>query len=229
MTDQLTALITGGSRGFGRALGNELANRNWKIVITGRDAVRLEAAAREIGAAATPVAGDVVDPTHRRALQEIVGGGLDLLVNNASTLGPTPLPALTSVSESALNDVIRTNVIAPLDLVRALLPALRARRGTVVNISSDAAVEAYEGWGAYGLSKAALDHATSVLGVENAEVRFLAFDPGDMRTDMHQAAFPGQDISDRPLPETVVPSLVALVDSDASNGRYRAADLRVDA
>jgi NAD(P)-dependent dehydrogenase (short-subunit alcohol dehydrogenase family) len=154
-----------------------------------------------------------------------VGPRLDLLVNNASELGPSPLPQLADLRADDLLRVLGVNVVAPLALVQAVLPALRTAGGTVVNISSDAAVEAYAGWGGYGASKAALDQLTAVLAVENPELRVYAVDPGDMATDMHQAAFPGEDISDRPAPETVVPSLLALVDGDLPGGRYRALDL----
>ena len=154
----------------------------------------------------TAVAGDVADPRHRAALAEAVGPRLDLLVNNASDLGPSPLPPLADLPPDELLRVLAVNTVAPLALVQAVLPALRGAGGRVVNISSDAAVEAYEGWGGYGASKAALDQLTAVLAVEHPELRVYAVDPGDMATDMHQAAFPGEDISDRPAPETVVPA-----------------------
>jgi NAD(P)-dependent dehydrogenase (short-subunit alcohol dehydrogenase family) len=219
-----TALITGASRGLGRALATALSDQGWRLVVDGRDAGRLRAALADSDLV-TALPGDVADPDHRTALAEAVGPRLDLLVNNASELGPSPLPSLADLRPDDLRHVLDVNVVAPLALVQAVLPALRAARGTVVDISSDAAVEAYAGWGGYGASKAALDQLTAVLAVENPELRIYAVDPGDMATDMHQAAFPGEDISDRPAPETVVPSLLALIDGDLPSGRYRAAEL----
>src|SRR3954471_20645153 len=219
-----TALITGASRGLGRALATALSDRGWRLVVDGRDPARLAEAVTSLDGV-TAVPGDVADPRHRAALAEAVGSRLDLLVNNASELGPSPLPSLADLSTEDLRHVLDVNVLAPLALVQAVLPALRQAAGTVVNISSDAAVEAYAGWGGYGTSKAALDQLTAVLAVENPELRVYAVDPGDMATDMHQAAFPGEDISDRPAPEAVVPSLLALLDGHSPSGRYRAADL----
>ena len=218
-----TALITGASRGLGRALADALSERGWHLVLDARDGARLTAAAPRDHAAAVP--GDVTDPGHRASLAEAVGPRLDLLVNNASELGPSPLPPLTELAPHDLRHVLDVNVVAPLALVQTVLPALRQAGGAVLNISSDAAVEAYAGWGGYGASKAALDQLTAVLAVEHPELRIYAVDPGDMATDMHQAAFPGEDISDRPAPETVVPSLLALIDSTLPSGRYRAADV----
>jgi NAD(P)-dependent dehydrogenase (short-subunit alcohol dehydrogenase family) len=221
-----TALITGGSAGLGLALARDLAADGWHVVIDGRDAARLKHAAETLDGTVTLVGGDVTDPAHRQALAAAVAasGRLDLLVHNASTLGPTPLPHLAEVSPDDLDDVWLTNVAAPLALTQLLLPALRASGGVLVGISSDAAVEHYEGWGAYAASKAALDQLTLTLGAENPEISAYAVDPGDMRTAMHQAAFPGEDISDRPLPETVVPAIRNLVRQRPANGRYRAAD-----
>jgi NAD(P)-dependent dehydrogenase (short-subunit alcohol dehydrogenase family) len=201
------------------------------VVIDGRDAGSLDRARAEFGASVAAVQGDVADPDHRRALVEEVDRlrSLDLLVNNASSLGPSPLPSLRRVPIEELEDVYRVNVVAPLALVQALLPNMAPVSGTIVNVSSDAAVEAYEGWGAYGSSKAALDQLSAVLGVEQPAIRVYSFDPGDMRTEMHQAAFPGEDISDRPEPETVVPALLRLLDDAPPSGRYRAADLLVHA
>jgi NAD(P)-dependent dehydrogenase (short-subunit alcohol dehydrogenase family) len=163
------------------------------------------------------VPGDVTDPRHRR---ELVGhiGSLDLLVNNASALGPSPQPKLAAYPLDVFTEVYEANVVAPLALIQLALPKLA--NGIVVNVSSDAAVEAYEGWGGYGSSKAALDRLSAVLAVEHPDLRVYAFDPGDMRTDMHQAAFPGADISDRPEPETVVPALLRLIDERPPSGRY---------
>jgi NAD(P)-dependent dehydrogenase (short-subunit alcohol dehydrogenase family) len=224
------ALITGGSRGFGRALAQQLDARGWQLILDGRDAATLRGAVAALpNGRVTPVVGDVVDPAHRADLVAAVRrhGRLDLLVNNASLLGGSPLPKLAELPPSTFEQVLRTNVIAPLALVRACLPFLRVSGGTVVSLSSDAAVEAYEGWGGYGASKAALDHATAVLAVEEPQIRAYAFDPGDLRTAMHQAAFPGEDISDRPLPETVVPALLQLLDTRPPSGRYRSVDLLV--
>lgn len=223
-----TALVTGGSAGLGRALATALGRLGWQVVLGGRDAARLHLAAEAVGPGAHPVGGDVTDPRHRQQLVREVdqlGGRLDLLVNNASTLGPTPLAPLADLSAQGLDEIWSTNVAAPVAMTRALLPALRAARGVLVNISSDAAVEHYETWGGYAASKAALDHLTGTFGAENAWLAAYAFDPGDMRTAMQQAAFPGEDISDRPAPETVVAHLVALVHRRPPSGRYRAADV----
>ena len=219
-----TALVTGASKGFGRALAQVLAERGWRLVIDARHGAELVAA--DIPGAVA-VAGDVADPRHRAELAAAVDsvGRLDLLVHNASALGPSPLPSLADYPLDALRTVYETNVVAPLALTQVLLPRLAASGATVVMISSDAAVEAYEGWGGYGSSKAALDQLARVLGVERPDLRVYAFDPGDMRTDMHQRAFPGEDISDRPMPETVVPTLLRLIDQRPASGRYRAADL----
>lgn len=226
-----TALVTGGSAGLGKALTTALAHLGWQVVVDGRDTARLHDTAQRLGAGVHPVAGDVTDARHRERLAREVddlGGRLDLLVNNASTLGPTPLGPIAELGAEALDDVWLTNVAAPLALTQALLPALRATGGVVLNISSDAAVEHYERWGGYAASKAALDHLTVTLGVENPWLAAYAVDPGDMRTAMQQAAFPDEDISDRPLPETVVPHLLALLRRRPPSGRYRAAELAAD-
>ena len=221
------AVITGASRGLGAALAHALDARGWDLVVDARDADALAAAVGSSTARAVP--GDVTDPAHRQALADAAAtlGGADLLVNNASTLGASPMPRLADLTHDVLDDVLFTNVVAPHALTRALLPQLVARRGTVVNITSDASVEPYEGWGAYGASKAALDHLTRILAAEQPDLRIYAVDPGDMRTTMHQDAFPGEDISDRPEPATVVPHLLALLDGHLPSGRYRAADVSV--
>lgn len=219
------AVVTGASAGLGRALASALVRRDWTVLGTGRDPGTLRAAAADLGF--TPVPGDVTDPAHRAQLAEAAGPRLDLLVNNASTLGVSPLPPLAEYPPDELETVFRTNVFAPLALARLLLPALAAAKGVLVNISSDAAVEAYEGWGGYGSAKAALDHVSAVLGVENPDIAVYAVDPGDLRTAMHQAAFPGEDISDRPLPETAVPAFLRLLEERPASGRFRAADLQV--
>jgi NAD(P)-dependent dehydrogenase (short-subunit alcohol dehydrogenase family) len=222
-TSQPTAVITGASKGLGRALAGALAERGWHLVVDARDPGNLSAELPD----AVVIAGDVTDPTHRTAVVDAVAvaGRLDLLVNNASDLGPSPLPALAGYPLDALRRVYETDVLAPLALTQALLPKLRAARGSVINVSSDAAVEAYPHWGGYGSAKAALDHVSAVLAVEEPEVAVYAVDPGDMRTDMHQAAFPGEDISDRPEPAAVVPSFLRLLDVRPASGRYRAAEL----
>jgi NAD(P)-dependent dehydrogenase (short-subunit alcohol dehydrogenase family) len=221
-----TALITGASRGLGRALARSLAADGWRLVIDARRPFDLHAVAAELpGAVAIP--GDVADPSHRGALRQAVAdlGQLDLLVNNASTLGVTPLPTLRHHRLDVLRQVFEVNVVAPLALTQLLLPQLRRAGGTVLNITSDAAVEAYGGWGGYGSSKAALEQLSRVLAVEEDGLRVYSFDPGDMRTQMHQDAFAGEDISDRPEPETVVPAIRRLLDTAPASGRYRAADL----
>jgi NAD(P)-dependent dehydrogenase (short-subunit alcohol dehydrogenase family) len=226
-SDTPVALVTGASRGLGRALAFALNDRGWRLVVDGRDGERLAAAVRALPRPelVTALPGDVVDPGHRTALADAVGPRLDLLVNNASALGPSPLPPLADLTPEEFERVLAVNVVAPLALIGSALPALRRAGGRILNISSDAAVEAYAGWGGYGASKAALDQLTAVLAVEEPELRSYAVDPGDMATDMHQAAFPGEDISDRPAPETVVPALLALIAGQLPSGRYRAAGL----
>lgn len=224
------ALVTGGSRGLGRALVDGLLARGWTVIADGRDADALRAATAG-HPAARAVAGDVTDRAHRAALAAAVAdaGRLDLLVNNASTLGPSPLPALATVEEGTLIDVYRTNAVAPLLVFQAVRPALEAAGGAVINITSDAAGGPWPGWGVYGSSKAALDQLTNVLAVEHPDLAVYALDPGDLRTDMHQAAFPDEDISDRPLPASVVPAILALIDDRPPSGRVRAADIGVPA
>ena len=223
-TSRHRALITGGSAGLGRALASGLTQAGWDVVITGRDPERLAAAAAELGPRVTSVAGDVTDPGHRDRLAAVVADGLDLLVNNASTLGTSPLVPVQELTSAVLRHVWETNVVAPVALIRTLRPLLRPE-AAVVNITSDATAEHYETWGAYAASKAALEHLTLTLAAEDPEVGWYAVDPGDLRTQMHQDAFPGEDISDRPLPESVVPSFLALIDRRPPSGRYRAAEL----
>jgi NAD(P)-dependent dehydrogenase (short-subunit alcohol dehydrogenase family) len=218
-------IITGASRGLGLALARVLARDGWRLVVDARGASELELAARELGRLGDVVAlaGDVSDPWHRAALAEAAGDRLDLLVNNASLLGPSPQPALGVYPLDELEHVYRVNVLSPLALVQLALPRL-GDGARVINVTSDAAIEPYPGWGGYGSAKAALEQLTAVLAAEHPELRVYAVDPGDMRTRMHQEAFPGQDISDRPPPEDSVPGLLALVDGALPSGRYRAAE-----
>jgi NAD(P)-dependent dehydrogenase (short-subunit alcohol dehydrogenase family) len=230
------ALITGGSRGLGRELAASLLDEGWAVVIDARDAAALAATAAELdglrrgGAELVALPGDVADQAHREALVAAAErlGGLDLLVNNASSLGATPLPELSDYPLDAFRRAYEVNVIAPVALTQAALPLLhRSGDPRIINISSDASVEAYEGWGGYGSSKAALDHLSAVLALEEPGVRVWAVDPGDMATQMQQDAFPGEDISDRPQPGEVVPVLVGLIESARPSGRYRASELSV--
>jgi NAD(P)-dependent dehydrogenase (short-subunit alcohol dehydrogenase family) len=226
------ALITGASLGLGRAVTTALARRGWSVVVDARRANLLDDLVAGLGAGSvTAVPGDVADPAHRTALLAAVQrrGRLDLLVNNASALGPSPLPHLRQYPLDELAAVYEIDVLAPIALIQLHHHLLVASSGTVINITSDAAVQAYETWGGYGSAKAALDQATAVLGVEEPALSVYAFDPGDMRTQMHQRAFPGEDICDRPDPESVVPALLALLDGRPASGRYRARDLRVSA
>ena len=222
------AVVTGASQGLGLALADALADAGYALVIDARRADRLDAAVASLSGRTrvVGVAGDVTDPEHRRALAHAAAelGPVHLVVNNASTLGASPLPSLSTIGTDVLRAVFDVNVIAPIALVQALDAAL-VDGATIVNITSDAAVEAYEGWGGYGASKAALEHASRVLAVERPELRVLVVDPGDMRTEMHQDAFPGEDISDRPEPTASVPGLVALITGEQPSGRYQAREL----
>jgi NAD(P)-dependent dehydrogenase (short-subunit alcohol dehydrogenase family) len=224
------ALVTGGSQGLGLALVRALDATGWRVVADARHADVLTRAVAGL-AGVTAVPGDVTDPAHRAELAAAVAGlgRLDLLVHNASTLtgsdSPSPLPALADLPVADLERILAVNLLAPLALTQLVLDELRAARGALVAVSSDAAVEAYSGWGGYGSSKAALDQLTAVLATEQPDLRVYAVDPGDMNTAMHQRAFLGEDISDRPLPETVVPALLRLARQELPSGRYRAADL----
>jgi NAD(P)-dependent dehydrogenase (short-subunit alcohol dehydrogenase family) len=220
------AIVTGASRGLGRALASALAERGHDLVVDARDPRALDQAVAGLHGSGRVVAvpGDVADPAHRAALvaAALELGGIDLLVNNASALGPSPLPPLSSYPLDELERVYAVNVLAPLALIQLALPALAVRDGRILSISSDAAIEPYEGWGGYGSSKAALDQLTRVLAAEQPSLRVYAVDPGDMNTQMHQDAFPGEDISDRPPPEASVPGLLALIDGELPSGRYQA-------
>ena len=226
MSNQV-ALITGASRGLGRALAAGLAREGYDLILDARNAAGLDAAAGEIPGTVTAIPGDVTDPAHRTALLRAAetAGRLDLLVNNAGTLGASPLPALADYPTDELRAAFEVNVIAPIALTQLLLPLLRASGGAVLNITSDAADQAYAGWGGYGAAKAALEQASNVLAAEEVAIRVWWADPGDLRTDMHQQAFPGQDISDRPEPATVVPAFTRLITERLPSGRYRAAHL----
>jgi NAD(P)-dependent dehydrogenase (short-subunit alcohol dehydrogenase family) len=218
----MKALVTGASRGLGQALAAGLAREGYNLIVDARDATALA----EAGLDASLIPGDVTDPAHRAALAAAADEeGLDLLVNNAGTLGAHPLPALADYPADALRAAFEVNVIAPIALTQLLLPTLRKRGGAVLNITSDAAVEPYAGWGGYGAAKAALEQASNVLAAEELTIRVWWVDPGDLRTDMHQQAFPGEDISDRPLPAAIVPAFIRLITERLPSGRYRAADL----
>jgi NAD(P)-dependent dehydrogenase (short-subunit alcohol dehydrogenase family) len=224
------AIITGASRGLGLALARALAANEWALVLDARGAPELERVARELGqiTEVAAITGDVRDESHRRALVAAAGETIDALVNNASVLGPSPQPALASYPLGEFERVYQANVFAPLALVQRALPRL-ADGGAIVNVTSDAAVEPYEGWGGYGSSKAALEQLTAILAAEHPSVRVYAVDPGDMRTQLHQEAFPGEDISDRALPEDSVPGLLELITGELPSGRYRAKEVDRDA
>ena len=231
MTDNGTALITGASRGLGLALARSLAADGWRLVLDARTEADLAAATAQLDpSAVVAVSGDVVSEEHRLALRRAVErfGGLDAVVHNASRLGPSPQPALDAYPLDALRAVYAVNVFAPLRLTQLLLPLLRPG-GRVVFVTSDASVKAYDGWGGYGSSKAALDQIAAVLAVEHPELRVYAVDPGDMNTRMHQEAFPGEDISDRPPPEASVPGLREILRGRLPSGRYQARALRAPA
>jgi NAD(P)-dependent dehydrogenase (short-subunit alcohol dehydrogenase family) len=225
------AIVTGASKGLGKALARGLAAQGWSLVLDARGAAALARAEAEVRAGSTggakvrALVGDVTDARHRRALvaaaEEL--GGLDLLVNNASTLGRSPLPHMADMTPDTLRRVLEVNTVAPLALIQETLHLLRrSAHPRIVNITSDASVEHYDSWGGYGSSKAALDHLSATVAVEEPGIRVWAVDPGDMRTDMHQDAFPGEDISDRPEPDAVVPALLALIAGDTPSGRINA-------
>lgn len=227
---QQTALITGASRGLGLALARGLAHRGWRLIIDARAAEALQAARAELSAFTDviAIAGDIGDPAHRRRLAEAArdGGGIDAIINNASVLGPSPQPSLLEYPIDVLERVYEVNVFAPLALIQAIhaLDTLSSS-GSIINITSDAGVEAYDGWGGYGSSKAALEQISAVLAAENPSVRVYWVDPGDMNTTMQQEAFPGEDVSDRPSAETSVPGLIELIEGQHPSGRYSARSL----
>lgn len=223
-----TAIVTGASRGLGLALARGLAAHGWNLILTARDAERLRAVRDELATRThvAAIAGDVTDSAHRHALAVLARGhaGVDAVINNAGALGASPLPALLDYPLDVLTAVLDTNVVAPLGLLQAVRAELKPD-ARVINVTSDAAVSAYAGWGGYGSSKAALEQVSAVLAAENPSIRVYWIDPGDLRTDMHQAAFPGEDISDRPLPEVRVPAFLTLLEGDLPSGRYVAAAL----
>lgn len=230
MTDELhrTALVTGASRGLGLALARALADEGWALILDARGADALETARAELSDLTTveAIPGDVTDAEHRLALAEAAHdlGGLDAVVNNASILGPSPQPGLLDYPLDVLEDVYRANAVAPVAVLQAVRDELKPG-ARIINVTSDAAVEPYEGWGGYGSSKAALEQISAILAAENPDLRVYSVDPGDMRTQMHQEAFPDEDISDRPLPEESVPGLIDLLEGDLPGGRYKARDL----
>ena len=222
------ALITGGSLGLGRALAFELARRGWTLTIDARHPEPLASTAEALSelTRVRAIPGDIGEVEHREQLIAAVkaAGGTDVVINNASDLGGSPLPHLRDLKPAAYEQLLHTNVVAPQQLIRALLPSLQPH-AVIINISSDAGIDHYESWGGYGSSKAALDHQTLTWAAEEPDFTWYSLDPGDMRTAMHQAAFPGEDISDRPDPESVAPIVIALIGSGMPSGRYRATDL----
>ena len=224
------AIVTGGSKGFGRALTAGLLREGWAVVTDARHADELDASAHQLaaeGGRLVALAGDITDPAHQAALLDAVAGlgPLELIVNSAGGLGPSPLPSLAEYPTASLDELFHINVVAPLQLLQRALPQLRANHGTVVNVTSDAAVEGYPGWGGYGATKAAFEQLSRVLAAEEPDVAVYWVDPGDMRTQMHQDAFPGEDISDRPLPEDSVPGMLVLLADRPPSGRYHAREL----
>jgi NAD(P)-dependent dehydrogenase (short-subunit alcohol dehydrogenase family) len=234
MTISEVAIVTGASRGLGLALADALAQAGYQLIIDARDGNVLEAAAAEIRArhdlprgAVLALPGDITDGGHRAALAVAAAeqGGASLLVNNAGTLGTSPLPPLAEYPPAELLAAFEVNVVAPVALTQLVLPDLRRLGGSVLSVTSDAAVEPYAGWGGYGATKAALEQASNVLAAEEPAVRVWWVDPGDIRTRMHQQAYPGEDISDRPLPAAVLPGFLRLIAERMPSGRYRAAEL----
>jgi NAD(P)-dependent dehydrogenase (short-subunit alcohol dehydrogenase family) len=223
MRTELRGIVTGASRGLGQALARALSERGWRLVVDARGAETLDRAVAGL-TGVVAIAGDIADPDHRSRLVEAAGEPIDLVVNNASLLGPSPLPPLARYPLEELRRVYEANVFAPLALVQLSLPRL-SPNARIVNLVSDAAVEPYETWGGYGSSKAALAQITAILGAEHPDLCVYAVDPGDMRTQMQQDAFPGEDVSDRPPPDESVPGLLALIEGDLPSGVYRARDV----
>jgi NAD(P)-dependent dehydrogenase (short-subunit alcohol dehydrogenase family) len=231
-TPSRAALITGASRGLGLALARQLARSGWTLILDARGSDALEAARAELSPQTKVIAltGDITDPAHRAKIVEAAAsvGGLDVIINNASLLGPSPQPALLDYPLDTLEVVYRTNVIAPLAIIQAVRTHLKPS-ARILNVTSDAGVEPYDGWGGYGSSKAALEHLSAILAEENEEWRVYWVDPGDMQTQMHQEAFPDEDISDRPLPEESVPGFMTLLEGDLPSGRYKAREISTEA
>ena len=225
-----TALITGASRGLGLELARALAKKGWQLIINGRNPKALYEVQKELSKLTTvdAISGDVIDEIHLLQFPERIAllGDLDLVINNASTLGISPQPHLLDYPIEVVHTIFHTNVIAPLSLLQKIKPHLKTD-ALIINISSDAAVNAYEGWGGYSASKAALDHLTAILAKENPQWKIYAVDPGDMRTQMHQEAFPGEDISNRPLPIEKVPGFIRLIEGDFESGRYLADQIKL--
>jgi NAD(P)-dependent dehydrogenase (short-subunit alcohol dehydrogenase family) len=231
MTNNKIALITGASKGLGYTLAENLALKGWTLLINARNAKKLLDARNRLARITKIIAisGDVRDEIHLLQLAEALQTNqwkLDLVVNNASALGVSPMPSLLDHPIDDLHTIFHTNMIAHISLLQKIRSHLKPG-ATIINVSSDAGAEAYENWGAYGGSKAGLDHMTTIFAKENPEYKFFSFDPGDMRTDMHQAAFPGQDIGDRPLPqEHAVPALLELIKNELPSGRYTTSILK---
>ncbi len=225
MLGMSVGIITGASRGLGLALARALQERDWRLVVDARGAAALEQATGGLDDVVA-IPGDVTDAEHGSALVAAAGEHVDLLVNNASLLGPSPQPALADYPLDELARVYAANVLAPIALVALTLPRLTPG-AAIINVTSDAAMAPYAGWGGYGSSKAALDQMTAILAAEHPALRVYAVDPGDMRTRMHQEAFPDEDISDRPPPEASVPGLLALIEGWLPSGRYRAREVEV--
>jgi NAD(P)-dependent dehydrogenase (short-subunit alcohol dehydrogenase family) len=227
-SNEKTALVTGASRGLGRALAHGLAERGWNLILTARNAEQLRTVRNELATRThvAAIAGDVTNVSHRNALAVLARGhgGLDVVINSAGALGPSPQPELLDYPLDVLTHVFETNIVAPLGVLQAVRAELKPG-ARVINVTSDAAVNAYPGWGGYGSSKAALEQLSAVLAAENTSMKVYWVDPGDLRTDMHQAAFPGEDISDRPLPEVRVPDFIRLIEGDFPSGRYVASAL----
>lgn len=220
------AVVTGASRGLGRALSHSLVAAGWSVVVDARSADDLVAATSHLSGPGQvlPVPGDVIDPQHRQRLVEAAAGlgPVRLIVNNASYLGPSPQPNLRDYPLDVLRHVYEVNTVAPLALIQVFLPVMVEAGGVIINITSDAGVEGYEGWGGYGSSKAALEHLSRVLAAEQPHLKIYWVDPGDMNTQMQQEAFPGEDVSDRPPPEESVPGLLELAKGELPSGRYQA-------
>lgn len=223
------AIVTGISRGFGLAVAHALLAKGWQVVGDGRSTESLKKVQANLGPGAILIAGNVTNEAHLIKLVDTARslGQFKLLVNNAGILGPSPMPVLLDLKINDLESVLKINTLAPLRLIQIAAPSLAKIVGVVINVTSDAAVKDYEGWGAYSITKAALEKLTAILALEQKAIRFYCLDPGDMQTDMHQAAYPGEDISDRQNPNVSAPAVVRLAKGDLPSGRYRVADLLI--